>query len=64
MDWHQFLCDEIDRKIALIRLVMPENMSIVANGEATESDLSAHIIQGHRDQLARIDKILAEGELP
>jgi hypothetical protein len=64
MDWRQFLCEEIDRKIALIRLVLPENMSIVANDEATASDLWAYVIQEHRDQAARIDKVLAEGEVP
>jgi hypothetical protein len=64
MDWRQFLCDEIDRKIALIRLVMPENVSPVAISEVSESDVSAYVTRGHRDPVARTDAILAEEEAP
>jgi hypothetical protein len=64
MDWRQFLCEEIDRKIALIRLVMPENAALVAKGENGESDVSAYIIQEHRKPVARKDAILAEGKVP
>jgi hypothetical protein len=55
MDWRQFLCDEIDRKIALIRLVMPGNASLVANDQDNTSDISAYDIQERREHVAVID---------
>ena len=61
MDWRQFLCEELDRKIALIRLVMPENVSIVAQGEVSESD--TYIIPEIRDQVTPIAALLANEDL-
>jgi hypothetical protein len=46
MEWRQFLFDEIDRKIDLIRLVIPKNVPILATADdKSESDIPACVIQ-------------------
>jgi hypothetical protein len=61
MDWRQFLCEEIDRKIALIRLLMPARASIAVNGEDSETD--TYFIPEIQDQVAPIAALLAHEDL-
>jgi hypothetical protein len=58
MDWRQFLHEEVDRRLDLLRLLMSAHRSSVANGEGIESD--AYILHENRDQIAPIDALLAD----
>jgi hypothetical protein len=60
MDYRQFLCEERERKLALIRLLISGSVSIVARSGDGESDVSTYIIQENRDQIAQIEAVLAE----
>jgi hypothetical protein len=64
MDYRQFLCEERDRKLALIRLLISGSVSIVAKSGDGESDVSTYIIQENRDQIAQIEAVLADEGAP
>jgi hypothetical protein len=61
MDWRQFLFEERDRKLALIRLLMTGSVSIVTRSEDGECDVSARIVQEKQDQVAQIEAVLEGG---